>query len=881
MGHRVGNVIAAWIQAVSSRPWWFILLACALAGVSLTYAIDNLRINTDTVDMFSAQVPFRQTYENYKREFPQYVDTLLIVIDSDVPELSRDAATRLAQRLRDSGAQFKTLYAPGISEFFERHALLYMDVAELEDQADTMAAVQPFLGRLTQDHSLRGLLSMLGSALEAVQDGESVDLEPMLERLTQAFEANLQDRDYRLSWQELMLTGEASPQDRRQYIVVQPELDFGKLLPAAPAVDKIRQLAKELDLTADQGLRLRITGDVALEYEEMQSVSRGAGVAALAALAMVLIVLAMGLRSSRLVIATLATLLAGLTLTAGFAAAAVGELNLISIAFAVLYIGLGVDFGIHLCLRYQELVRGGEPSEAALLGSARDVGASLVLCALTTAVGFYAFIPTAFAGVSALGLISGTGMFISLAVTLTLLPALLSVWPLQNTPIHKPSQANRLLTGFSELPYKHGTAVRRSALVLAVAGLFALPLARFDYNPLNLRDPASESVSTFKDLLANSSTPPWSASVLATSAAATLENESRLRSLKTVGKVVALEDFVPEEQDDKLTIVEDLALVMGPVLDDSAGKPPPSYDQQRDALREFQAGTASYLASSDELPWRETISRLHSHLERLQARLNEKGTGGGEQQLARLQHGLLEFLPHSLHLLRASLGTTGVTLEGLPGELVERWLSKDGTYRIAVFPKADISDNAALRRFVLDVRSVAPDATDAPVVSLEAGNVAVAAFQQAFAGALIAIIVILGLILRKVRDTLLVLVPLLLAGVLITAVLVASGGAFNFANIIALPLLLGIGVDSGIHVIHRVRSSGSQRTNLLTTSTARAVFFSALTTIVSFGNLGFSTHPGTASMGRLLTLGVLLTLISTLVVLPALIDLRHPRPDMR
>ena len=871
MQSRLGKTVSLWIRLVIAFRWWVVPAVFASTLASLYYAVNYLKIDTDLADMISSELPFRQTYELYKREFPDYVDTLVIVVEADTPELARQTAGRLFLQLKGMQGQFKSVFLPGGGEFFERQAFLYMDLPQLEDQADSLAAMQPFLGKLTRDMSLRGLLSMLGSALEAVQEGEILDLAAVLQRVNEAVEANLAGGDFKVSWQELMLGDQAEQDQRRQFIVVQPSLDFGALLAAERAVKTVRSLIQESATESGQGLRIRLTGGVALEYEELESVSKGAGMAALAALVMVLVILSIGLRSLRLVFAVISTLLVGLVSTAGFATLAIGSLNLISIAFAVLYIGLGVDFGIHLCLRYQELIAQGRERRSALIETASGVGSSLVLCAVTTAVGFYAFVPTSYSGVSELGLISGTGMFISLILSLTLLPALLAIMSTSARARGLDREAGAMQTRFMELPYRHHRAVIRSALFVTVLALLILTQTRFDYNPINLRDPDTESVATFKELVANSETPPWSASVLVSDPAVVEENKVRLERLDSVSKAVAITDFVPWHQQEKLAIIEDMALVLGPEFDPGDESLPPTVDAQLAAIRTFVSALDDYLSASGEQPWRETVQALRLNLARFLDGLALSESI--ELRVNALQQSLLHNLPQSLGLLQAALLASEFSLRDLPTDLSRRWLSEQGHYRIAVFPREDISENASLRRFVSEIRTVAPDATGDPVISLESADVVISAFQQAFAGALVVITLILVLILRRVSEVLLVLLPLLFAGLATTALFVVSGSAFNYANIIALPLLLGMGVDNGIHMVNRARGVDSVASlNLLNTSTSRAVLFSSLTTIVSFGNLSFSSHPGTASMGKILTIGVLVTLLSTLILLPAMLN---------
>ncbi len=867
----LSNSLARWVDLIARWAWWVVLLFALATGVSLYHTVRYLSIDTDTVDMLSEKLPFQQAYKAYRRAFPQYVDTLLLVVEGQTPELARDAAQDLAERLKDNRTLFLSVYRPGAGEFFDTHALLYLSVPELEELADNLANVQPFLGRLSRDHSLRGLLSMAGSALEAVREGTVIDLAPLLRSMNEATAAALAGRYYQLSWQGLMRPGKVSWEDRHQFIVVQPHLDYSKMLPAEPAIRAIREAAAEL---SGKGWRLRLTGEVALSHEELQSVVAGTSIAGVVALGLVLLVLTLGLRSFRLVAATLITLLVGLVLTAGFATVAVGRLNLISVAFAVLFIGLVVDFTIYFCMHYLELIDHGAGERQALRDAARWIGPSVALCAITTAVGFYAFIPTAYAGVSELGLIAGTGIFIGLAVTLTLLPALLSLWRAKPYRPVADSGLVHLRERLASLPLRHARAVRIGALVLGLGALLLLPQVRFDYNPINLRDPYSESVRTYMDIAEHSARSPWSAVVLAQDAAAARDYAARLRRLDTVDEVVTIEDFIPERQADKLAIIDEIALIVGPQLTATAREVPPTLPEQVQALRDFLGVLRAGSAPDPVDRWPEA-RQLRTNLQALLERLDTLGPEARQSLVSRLEQSLLSTLPDSLRMLESALQAGAMGLNALPQELKERWVSPNGTYRIEVYPAVDMNDNSALRRFADEVRSVAPHVTDTPVVSLAAGDAVITAFQQAFLGALLVIALLLALILRNIIDVMLVLAPLLLASVLTGAATVLLDMPFNFANIIVLPLLLGVSVDGGIHMVYWRRSAAPQQRNPLRTSTARAIWYSALTTILSFGSLSVSAHPGTASLGRLLTIGVLLTLLSTLLVLPALLKLRR------
>ena len=864
------RILGAWVYLAQRYALGLVLVASVATGALLFYTANNLGINTDTAEMLSETLPFRRNYNAFKTAFPQYDDALLIVIDASTPELAQEASKALAAQLENRSDLFLSVYVPGGNRFFQKHGLMYLSSAELQDLADNLAQIQPFLGRLTRDQSLRGLFSMLTAGMDAVMKGEELDLTPVFDRIQPGIEASIEQRQYSLSWQELMLGTRLTPNDRQAFILTKPHIDYSKPFPAEEAIKEVRRLAKNLHLTGENGVTVRLTGDAALEYEELLSVTRGAGIAGILALIMVGIVLFLGLRSSRLVLATLITLIMGLSWTASFAAASVGHLNLISVAFAVLYIGLSVDYAIHFCLRYKELIQQGVPLSAALEQSGRDIGSSLVLCSITTAIGFYAFIPTAFEGVAELGLISGTGMFISLIANVTILPALLSLMPLTPDTLSAKPKRKGVTAKLLAMPSQNSRFIRITALLLGLGATLLLPHVTFDSNPMNLRDPSSESVVTFKELLSQGKNSPWTLTVLASNSDDAARFAYNLSELEPVDMSLTLEKFVPADQEEKLAIIEQIELLVGPELSENSNQPPPTTKEQIAALRDFSAILGKYLKSTPSPPLSKAASRLDDTLARFLAGLRTQGPSMQKQTLGNLQASLLGSLPARLDALSASLQADKISKDDLPEELVEHWVSKNNHYRVTVFPRENLNDKAAMDRFVAAVRKVAPDAIGFPVIYLEAGDAVVKSFQQALVLAIIAVTILLLVLLRPKSDTLFVLLPLLLAGGLTGAASVVLGVPFNFANVIALPLLLGIGVDSGIHMVHRMRAAPPASGLILETSTARAVLYSSLTTMCSFGNLAVSPHRGMASMGALLTVGIAFTLLCTLVVLPAL-----------
>jgi hopanoid biosynthesis associated RND transporter like protein HpnN len=867
---KVGSLLARCVDFCRRRPLLVIALSLLLAVASLVYSARNLGVRGDSEYLLSQELPFKQLERSYQEAFPLLYENIFVVIDGVTPERAGEAASALAERLQDRPEYFRGAYLPGGGDFFEQHAFLYLERDELEDLADRLAQVQPYLAELSRDGTLRGLAAMLARGVRAVRDGDvdAASLEPIFEGFEAAIEAQLAGRPYHLSWAEVLQPDSIDHDPRRRFLLVQPVQDLTQIQPAGRAIREIRRIAENLGLTPENGVTVRLTGDVALSDEEIGLVKSQAAAAALGSLVLVSIVLAFGLRSIRMIAAVLATLLVGLALNLGFTTLAVGHLNMISAAFAVLFIGLGVELEIHFSMRYQELLAKGHSHATALYETAGDVGTSIFLTAVATAIGFFSFIPTHFVGVGELGLISGAGILIGFLCTVTLLPALLSLRP-PPAPDGEPRSFAWTMQRLADLPVRYPSAVRWSALALALCTVFVLPKVRFDNNPLNVRDPSAESVQTFADLLAGSTTSPWTVNAIAPDAASAAALAERLRALDVVGSVVTLADFVPEEQQEKLGIIEDVAMFSAPAPGPDGQLLAPTAQQKIEALETLEVEIAHLLAEGEPGPLTPAAETLRGGLRRYReslAALPDPSTS-----LEELQEELLGALPEQLRILSRALEAGAVTLENLPDALVDRMLAADGRVRVEIFPKGDLSDHASLAAFVDGVREVVPEIAGSASEIVESGRAVERALSQALLTALGAITVVLLLVWRRVLDTALVLAPLLLASAFTVQAAVFLQIPFNFADVIVLPLLIGIGVDAAIHMVHRARAMGEGAVNLLTTSTARAIAYGSLTNVASFGTMGLASHLGLATMGQLLTVGVILTLVCNLIVLPALI----------
>lgn len=861
---KIERFLCCWSERVLRFPLLLILLFSLLVAASFYYTINNLGVNTNTAEMLSPDLPFQINRNRLENEFPQDKGAIIFVVEATTPEETSIAANMLQQKLQANPENFISVYIPNDNEFFRKHALLFLDIDELEDLSSKLIDAQPFIGYLSQHYSLEGLFTIIGKALEQQDQSLPMDLAPLLQAINQTTEKQLAGNPQHMSWQKLLAVGKLNTDSNRMLVIARPKKDFNEILPAGEALTAARNIVKEL-MTENPSVRIRITGETALEHEELESVTLGAEISGIVSLILVCTSLFIGLRSIKLLIATFITLIYGLILTAGFAALAIGHLNLISVAFAVLYIGLGVDYAIHICLHYRECRSRKMNNDEAINDTVKTIGASLVLCALTTSIGFLAFIPTDFKGVSELGIISGAGMLIGLVISLTLLPALLKIMPVKNV---KPFQSSGAPSFLSELPYRHATRIKVYSVVFALASAAILTQLVFDSNPINLRDPNSESVSTIKELLKSKNDSPFALSALTDNLEQANQLAARLRKLPVVHEAITLSDLVAENQDEKLDIIEELDMILGNQLK--------GFDQPLENTHPEKA-IRTFVYKSEKLIQNGIIQgknkTLLENLNQNLAQLLDKDNS--QQQSQELEKNILELLPYTMQRLKTSLEAQPYTLSDLPDYITMHWRGIHGVYRVLITPEYDLNNVQNLKEFVKEVQKIVPDVTGLPVADLASGEAVVKAFIEAFSGALIAIFVLLLLMLKSLKNTLLIIGPLLLAALLTGASNVLLNNPFNFANIIALPLLLGMGVDSGIHILNRLQSGNSHSQNILQSSSARGVFFSSLTTLCSFSSLAFVPHQGTASMGILLAIGISFTLICTLIVLPAFYGKRN------
>jgi hopanoid biosynthesis associated RND transporter like protein HpnN len=674
--------------------------------------------------------------------------------------------------------------------------------------------------------------------------------------------------DAYLSWEALITGKEPDLRETRRLIEVSTALDYGALEPGAAAAAQLRAMAKEKGLTPERGVRVRLTGPVPLADEEFGTLTENAGLLASLMLGCILLMLWLAVRSVKIVVAILTTLMAGVIMSLAVGLVVVGNFNVISIAFIPLIVGIGVDFGIQYSVRYRAERHGSRDLDLALVRSVTGVGASLTLAAVATAACFFSFVPTEYLGLAQLGFVAGAGMLVTFLLSVSLLPALLKL-------VHPKGEATEI--GYRSLAPLDALLVRRRHVIVVGAGVVVLlcagllPFITFDADPFHLRSTRVESMTTLRDLMNDPETAPNTIDVLAPSLGDADMTARRLAALSDVREARTLSSFVPDQQAEKIALISDAAALLDTTLNPFESVAPPSAAetiQSMDATKQKLRA----IAGQQKSPANDAARRLVDALDAV--------SRGGNDAIARAEAAFVPGLKIELGRLRAALSPQMITLPTLPAELRQDWVATDGRARVQVFPKADVNDEAAMNRFATAVSAAAPEATGPPVSTRESGRTIVNAFVEAGILSFLAMAVLLTIAFRRLLDVLLALTTLIFIVLLTFATCVVIGLPLNFANIIVLPLLFGVGVAFTIYFIVSWRAGGH---DFLQSSLARAVFFSALTTATGFGTLWLSSHPGTSSMGKLLMISLGWTLVTTFFVLPALLESVRPsgeRSDM-
>lgn len=837
-----------------------------LAGLSLGLAITVLAVDTDPGKMIAKDLPFRKSFTDFTNSFPASDNNFLLEIEGKDGEKAREVARSLVESFSARKDLFSDVYAPGLGDFFDQYGILYLPEKEINDIVAKARKSAGLIGLLSTSPNFAGLATVLEQMAPAAAAGQVPDaIEGFLREMKKTVAARIRNRGRLLDWSAIV-TGDIGQVPARWFVSVKPVLDFTRIDPSEASLLEAKRIIADPEINGAGAIKISLTGEAALNGEEFQSVTQGATLAGIVSFVLVTIVIWFGMPVTRLIIPALSLLVLGFLTNIGFATLTVGSLNMISVAFAVLFIGLGVDYAIHSILRYwEERVRGREKLPA-IAAAAHHAGPALALCTLTTSLAFLAFVPSDFVGMAQLGIIAAGGIVIAFAASLTLIPAVLAKLTIE------PKEKHLAPTQFLPKPvWQHlrlGTTV--FTVMVGVAAIFLLPDVRFDGDPVNLKDPNAPSVVAFKKILQREPGEAYAAQIIVPDAETAEKLVPKLQQLETVKSVRWVDSFLPARQEAKLRQLHSLRDILPAVPEKPASLSPQA---RRAALARVEKSLLTMELAEKASP---RLRAEAANLRRMLIVIN-RPKPASDETLAALERDIFLQFPGLVKKLALMSVTEPLNFATIDVDIARRYVTGDGRWRLEVIPRDDLGNEKALRAFVKDVRVLAPNVTGTPVEITGAADVVSSAMRLASMIAFVLVLVVLVPVLRSAVSITLVLAPLMLSALLLIAYTVIFDAPFNFANVIVLPLLLGLGVDSAIHYVMRAREDGAKR-QVVDTTTPRAVMISALTTIGSFGTLWLSSHKGTSSMGELLTIAIIITLITTLIVLPQFIAWTIGRP---
>ncbi|MEP3231253.1 MAG: MMPL family transporter [Hyphomicrobiales bacterium] len=860
-------LISQLVHLASRKAKTCLLIYLMLIGLSIFAAVSFLGVNTDSSKMLSSALDFQQKTHAFNKNFPSIKNSLVIVIRSEVPDAADEAALKIVEALKDS-ANLTNVFSPAASSFFKQNGLLYKDEETLESELDQLNKSASLLASLRETPTFDNFFHSLFTAEELAEqaDFDRAFLDDFYIDVAKTIEARQSGNALPLSWAKASGTDNSSTDveggakqagggEVQRLLYATPVFDFTAIQPAKAAIAALHKAIDELDEDIKALTTIGVTGDPALRFEELKSVSNGIALSLGLSFLLVAVLLWVAFRSTRGVALTFVALISALILTTGFAAAFFGDLNLVSVAFIVLLVGLGLDFTIHALAHLGD--ENQETTVDTLTAMGRGIGGALLLSALTTALAFLSFAPTDFVGMAQLGILGAVGVLVAFTVSVTMVPALIVAFPWFERFATKTNGADKAsASGFAHLVQAGRPVLATVLVLLTVAALFVISDVRFDADPVALRDPDSPSMKTLGLLHERVETAPYRLSLMRSSLEEADKAAQAVEALDTVHSARTLSSLVPENQDEKFEIL-DLSFATLDTIATGEGLENASLPEGKTPLVALSERLAKQVERPAAIAFSSVLAKLSSE------------TTGMQKQV---EGDIFRFFPALIKAIEAQLLVDFVTLENVPDFFKQRFIGADQQWRVDIVPNGDVRDGKALDAFVQSVEQFDETAAGAPLQIANAGKTVSKAMALAVGLAAISILIVSFIVLRQASTVLAIIVPLIMAGLLTGAASVIFAIPFNYANVIVLPLLIGLGVDSGIHIATR-RERSQDSAGLYQSSTPWAVLFSGLTTIAAFATLGVSDHRGTASMGQMLAIAIFCTLMSTIVITPLIIDI--------
>ncbi len=876
-------------DSVCAHPGWWIFPQLIAFVLAVVYTVNFLEFKMDRNDLISADDEGHRAYMEYLEEFPLQTE-LVIVAESESKERNRQFVERLGAKLEVETNLFTDVFYKGDLKLLGDKALLFLPEEELRALKTRLEDYEPFIENFTQASNLVSFFNQVNRQIRTAQRKTEAQNQSLLGALP-AIETIVDQATDSLGRPGVPPSpglaalfgggGEAEQMyitfsDGRLYLVTARPRSAAV---ARESVIRLRELVAQTKLEVP-GMNVAATGEKILEFDEMMQSQKDSTKASFVAVALCGLIFVFGYRETGRPIKAVFCLLIGLGFTMGFTTLTVGHLNILTITFVPILVGLAIDFGVHVITRYEEELREGAEEKAAMHIAIVQTGQGIFSGAFTTAGAFFAMGVTEFKGIREMGIICGGGMLVCLIPMMTLLPALL-LRGRQNRLDHfrhvKPGLTNRVEKFCLGRP---GLMIGLGTVITALAAWQGSKVV-FDYNLLNLQSKDLPAVALSRKLIDSNSRSVIYAAVQTDSMAEALAMEKKFKDLPSVatvnfGGIDNMGRYLTEDQSVKLELVKEVQAVVSHVRFVPSDASPVDISLLSSVLYSLGGymGSAADAVGDEDPTLRKQLLAVRSSTFDLTKRMFDDTTRQPGRKLGLFQDRLFSDIRETFAAIRDQDASGPLRVNDLPGSLRDRFLGVTGKYLLQIYPKKNIWNRDNQEEFVTELRTVSERVTGTPVEQYEYTSLLVRSYIEAALYALAAIIVLVGIHFRKVGMVLLSLVPVVIGTIWTAGIMHLLYLPVNPANIMVLPLVVGIGVTNGIHILNRYVEEGTP--SLLTKSTGKAVVISGLTTIAGFVSLALGNHQGIQSLGLVMSIGVACCMLAALTVMPALLMLKKP-----
>lgn len=772
--------------------------------------------------------------------------------------------------------------------------------SDLEELLHTLQTFRPFINQFTKATNLVSLFDLVNTQFRTApreanaQTDSLIGALPALGRILDEAADSLTQPGSPLSPGVTALFSDSKQAQQANYISFANGTIFLVTAHArtddlnGDAVDRFRELVKETRGEVP-GLNVGLTGEPVLEQDEMAQSQKDTIAASVVSLVLCAFIFIYGYNEIGRPLKTTVCLVVGLAYTMGFATLTVGHLNILTITFVPILIGLAIDFGIHLVTRYEEELRHGKPAADALAKAMIYTGQGIFTGALTTAGAFIAMAFTNFKGIQEMGIICGGGLLVCFIPMMTLLPVLL-LRGRQNALDHqmpvkrvKPAQSSgadmraRIESLWLERP------VTVTVLIAISCALAAGQLNKvyFDYNLLNMQSEGLPAVVFEEKLIHSADKSVLFGASVADSLPQAVELEKKFKALtNTVADVDSVAEFLTPDQGEKLKVIGQIKHEVATMRFNPPDLDPVDVNALSRTLYSFYGylGAARAEVGDSDPELTKELAALQQSVQQLRATMldgDPSAVAEHAQKLGEYQRALFNDILETFQTLQNQDDRSMLQVKDLPAALRDRFVGVTGKYLLQIYPKYDVWQRKYQEDFIRDLRSVDPNVTGTPVQLYEYTSLLKDSYERAALYSLVAIVFLVFFHFRSLWAVMLSLIPVAIGTLWLAGLMGWLNVPFNPANIMTLPLVIGIGVTNGIHILNRY---AEERTpGILSRSTGKAVLVSGLTAIAGFGSLILAKHRGIHSLGVVMAAGIAACMIAALTFLPALLSLLGKR----